>query len=196
MFIIILFILIFNIVSILLIYRCLLGIEKKERFIFLATGVAIIYMLTSISYWISTQNVEITEVSETGKDMIIFLFVPINGILILPLIAKSYAKYRANNLRKKILTNRCMVLGAFLLILLVIECIYFKNIQDGVVNLIKEQSAYQQEENQNNNMIASNSITQEEVNNNLSNEINAVNEIKQNSLDGNTLINEVANMVE
>lgn len=207
MFVIVLFILILNIVSILLIYRCLTGVEKKERFIFLAAGIAIMYMLTSFVYWISTRNVEITQVSQTGKDLITFLFVPINGILILPLLAKSYAKYRVRNLSKKILINRGIVLGVFLLILLVIECIYFKNIQDGVVNLIKEQNLYQKEAEQNDsNVTDENSISTNDIANQIEvntinetnevNEVNTVNELSTNSIDGSTPVNEVVNMTE
>lgn len=207
MFVIVLFILILNIVSILLIYRCLTGVEKKERFIFLAAGIAIMYMLTSFVYWISTRNVEITQVSQTGKDLITFLFVPINGILILPLLAKSYAKYRVRNLSKKILINRGIVLGVFLLILLVIECIYFENIQDGVVNLIKEQNLYQEEAEQNDsNVTDENSISTNDIANQIEvntinetnevNEVNTVNELSTNSIDGSTPVNEVVNMTE
>ena len=207
MFVIVLFILLLNIVSILLIYRCLTGVEKKERFIFLAAGIAIMYMLTSFVYWISTRNVEITQVSQTGKDLITFLFVPINGILILPLLAKSYAKYRVRNLSKKILINRGIVLGVFLLILLVIECIYFENIQDGVVNLIKEQNSYQEEAEQNDsNVTDENSISTNDIANQIEvntinetnevNEVNTVNELSTNSIDGSTPVNEVVNMTE
>ena len=90
MLIIILFILILNIVSILLMYRSLTDRTPKEKLIFIAIGIAIMYMLTSVVYWISTRNVEITEVSDVGKDLIIFLFVPINGIIVLPLFARSF----------------------------------------------------------------------------------------------------------
>ena len=207
MFVIVLFILILNIVSILLIYRCLTGVEKKERFIFLAAGIAIMYMLTSLVYWISTRNVEITQVSQTGKDLITFLFVPINGILILPLLAKSYAKYRVRNLSKKILINRGIVLGVFLLILLVIECIYFENIQDGVVNLIKEQNSYQEEAEQNDsNVTDENSISTNDIANQIEvntinetnevNEVNTVNELSTNSIDGGMPVNEEVNVTE
>ena len=40
-----------------------------------------------------------------------------------------------------VLKKRAMVLGVILLIILIIECIYFKNIQEQVVNLINEQRA-------------------------------------------------------
>ena len=72
MLVIILFILVLNVVSILLMYRCLVNSDRKEKLIFIAAGTALMYILTSIVYWISTRGIEMTEVSQTGKDLIIF----------------------------------------------------------------------------------------------------------------------------
>lgn len=151
MLVIILFILILNVISILLMYRCLPNIEKKEKFIFIAAGTAIMYVLTSIVYWISTRNVEITEVSQTGKDLIIFAFVPVNGIIILPILAKSFSKYRKGNLDGRVLRNRGVFLGIILIVLLILEGIYFKNIQEQVINLLNENEKVQNEQPNNTN---------------------------------------------
>lgn len=139
MLIILLFIIILNIVSIALMYYCLDDTPKKEKIIFIVAGTAIMYVLTSIVYWISTRGIEVTEVSEKGKDLITFLFVPINGILILPIFSKSYYKYRQGSLDNRTFRGRGVVLAVLLLIILIIECIYFKNIQEQVVNMITEQ---------------------------------------------------------
>ena len=68
------------------------------------------YILTSIVYWFSTRGIEVTEVSERGKDLITFLFVPINGIIMLPLLAKSYNKLKYGNLDKSVFLKRGAVL--------------------------------------------------------------------------------------
>lgn len=141
MLVILLFIIILNIVSIVLMYYCLADLTKKEKLIYIAAGTALMYILTTIVYWISTRGIEMTEVSEMGKNLITFLFVPINGIIILPLFAKSYYNYKMGGLDGSVLKKRAMVLGVILLIILIIECIYFKNIQEQVVNLINEQRA-------------------------------------------------------
>ena len=60
-------------------YKLLKDIEKKEKFIFIAVGVAIIYGITALVHWIGIQ--ELDEVYQDGiaKDLVTFLFVPING---------------------------------------------------------------------------------------------------------------------
>lgn len=182
--VILIFIILLNIVSIVLMYYCLADLEKKEKLIFIAAGTAIMYILTSIVYWISTNSIEMSQVSETGRDLIVFLFVPINGILVLPLFAKSYYKYATGTLNGKILRNRGIALLILLIIVLIIECVYFKNIQEQVVNLILEKQNAQQESGENNTnqilneIIQENGIDAEVVNDTISNvtQDNSVNE--------------------
>ena len=176
MVIIILFILILNIVSIVLMYYSLGDLTKKEKLIYIVVGTAIMYMLTSIVYWLSTRDIEITEVSERGKDLITFLFVPINGIIILPLLAKSYNKLKYGNLDKSIFLKRGLLLGIVLIIALIIECMYFKNIQEQVVTMLNQQSNLEQEETN------VNAVTNELV----QNQINAItNEVVENQIQSN-----------
>lgn len=151
--IIILFILILNVVSILLMYRSLNAREPKEKLLFIVIGTALMYVLTSIVYWISTRNIEITEVSDLGKDLIIFLFVPINGIIVLPLFARFYCKFKDGGISNTVLRNRGIVLGVILLILLIVECTYFENIQKQVVNMINERNNQTQQGNDNNEQL-------------------------------------------
>lgn len=179
MLVIVLFILILNIVSIVLMYYSLGDSPKREKLIFIASGIAIMYVLTSFVYWISTRNIAVTEVSATGKDLITFLFVPINGIITLPIFAKSYYKYRNGNLKGNVLRNRGVVLAVILLIILIIECAYFKNIQQQVVNLIQnKQNAVQEDVTTEQSSDAiSNALENIENLNTVSNEVKQENQI-------------------
>ena len=71
--IIMLFILLLNVVAIALTYYCLENMEQKEKIIFIAAGVAVIYILTTFVYWISTRDVEMQNVVEQSKNLIIFM---------------------------------------------------------------------------------------------------------------------------
>lgn len=174
--VLLLFILIFNIVSIVLMYYCLGDIEKKEKIIFIAVGTGIMYILISIVYWISTMGIEITEVSETGKNLITFLFVPVNGLIILPILAKSYVKLKYGNISNKVFANRILVLAVLLIIIFIIECNYFRQIQEQVVNLIKNNANIQQETN-------TNQLSDETNNNSLDNLDNQITEDVVNEVD-------------
>lgn len=188
--VLLLFILILNIVSIVLMYYCLGDVEKKEKFIFIAVGTGIMYILTSLVYWISTMKIEVTEVSETGKNLITFLFVPVNGLIILPILAKSFAKLKFGSLSNRVFVNRVIVLAILLIIVLIFECIYFKGIQEQVVNLIKANSKVEQEEKDTNQLldtIDGNSL------NDMANKIDVEVVNETNELNGVNQTNEVTN---
>lgn len=208
---IIFFILILNIVSILLMYRSLNDRTPKEKFIYIAMGIAIMYVLTSIVYWISTRNIEISEVSDLGKDLIIFLFVPINGIIVLPLFARSYCRFKDGGINGTVLRNRGIVFGIILLILLIIECGYFENIQNQVVKMITNKNSQVEQETANQLEAEQSNIITNDTTDNVNQITNALesngNNITVNEIDENTetntdnvvndvIVNETANVTE
>ena len=106
------------------------------------------------------------------------MFVPINGIIILPLLAKSYNKLKYGNLDKSIFLKRGLLLGIVLIIALIIECMYFKNIQEQVVTMLNQKSNLEQEETN------VNAVTNELV----QNQINAItNEVVENQIQSNVV---------
>lgn len=184
MILILFFTLVLNIVTIVLTYYCLSNLEKKEKLIFIAAGIAIMYVLTSFVYWISTKEVSLKEVSELGQNLITFLFVPINGLVVLPILAKSYSKYKIGSLASDKLRNRVIVLAVILLIILIVECSYFKGIQNGVITLIE-----------NNNEVKVQTIedNSNEISNNTEENMILENEILD---DANTMANVISNTVK
>ena len=197
MLVIVLFILILNVVSILLMYKCLDIESKKEKLIFVVMGTALMYILTSIIYWISTKDIQMTEVSERGKDLIIFLFVPINAILTLPLFAKSFSKFRDGRIDGKILRNRGVLLIILLAIILIFECIYFKNIQQQVVNMITEEERQTVEQQQTYlNSVAANTLVTGENAINSTNSVDDENVVNVNDINNQEESNIVTNSVQ
>lgn len=204
--IILFFTLLLNIVAIVLTYNSLSKIDKKERIIVVAVGIAVVYVLTSFVYWLSTKDIAIKEVSELGKNIITFLFVPINSIIVLPLMAKSYNKYKIGRLASDKLRNRGIVLGIILLIVLIIECSYFKDIQNGVIRLIEEnKTKVEQQKNETSNIqqdlemsneianVEANQVINEVIVNTEANQV--INEVIVNT-EANQSINETFNSVD
>ena len=134
-------ILLLNIVAIFMTYKFLgEDFEKKEKSIFLVVGIAIMYMLVSGVYWLSTDKIEMQELSEAIQNFITFTFVPLNAIVILPFAASSFRHYQNGKLRGDKLRNRYILLAIVLIIILIIEFFYFKDIQLGIVNMINSRS--------------------------------------------------------
>ena len=91
--IIYIFILIANVVAILSTYLSFgkrLGKDKKMLYTMIAIGV--IYIITLGVYFFSSLGIKNSNVSSNSKNMITFSFVPVNVIIILPFLIRSFEK--------------------------------------------------------------------------------------------------------
>lgn len=130
-------ILLLNLVAVLLTYHCLgKDMDKKTKGIFIIIGIAVMYILVTFVYWIGTKNVSLEVDTDAMKNLITFTFVPVNAIIILPFLAKSYRKLKDNKIQSEQLRNRCILIGIILIIVLVVEFFYFKNIQNGILSIL------------------------------------------------------------
>lgn len=130
-------ILLLNIVAIFMTYKILgENFEKKEKSIFLVVGIAIMYMIVSLVYWLSTRGVDLGINNEIGKNFVVFTFVPINSMLVLPFLASSYKYFKQGRLKKQNFKNRIILLCVILIIALILEFFYFKDIQNSILSMI------------------------------------------------------------
>ena len=171
---IVLFILLINIINIFAMYK-LLGkdIGKKEKIIFIAVGVAVMYMLVSAVYWLSSIGMD-QNAADAGRDFITFTFVPVNGLCVLTFLSSSYKKYKAGHLKPNILRNRCVVLVAVLVILLIVEFFYFKNIQNNALEMVRDNTT----NNIKKNLTQENTQVNAQVNNENSNNTSIENQLE------------------
>ena len=131
-------ILVLNLVAIFMTYK-MLGkeIAQKEKMTFIVVGVAIIYITVSSIYWLSTRNIDLGTAKELGKNFIVFTFVPINCMVVLPFLASSYKYFKQGRLKKQNFQNRIILFSVILIIVLILEFFYFKDIQNGILNIVQ-----------------------------------------------------------
>ena len=180
---ILLFVVILNALCIFLMFKFLKNIDKKEKFIFIVAGVAIVYVLTLFAHWVSTIGLDEMYKTGTGKDLVIFLFAPINGLIVLPALANSYYSYKENKLSLNILFKRVSFLLIPLIIAVVLECIFIKNVQVPVTNMVSESRKFKYEEYV--NEIENNKIIENDITNQVA---NAISEDETNDIDEGTNI--------
>lgn len=127
-----------NLVAVFLTYHFLgKQIDKKTKGIFIIVGIAVIYMLVSFVYWLSTKNIELGISESTSKNLITFTFVPVNAIIVLPFLASSYKNLQSGKLKSIPFRNRCILIAIALVVVLIIEFFYFKDIQTGIYNMLQ-----------------------------------------------------------
>lgn len=120
-----------NAIAITLVYQFIKRLPKMEKIIFIGASFAIMYVLVSISYWISSFGIEET-VNEALKSFIIYIFVPVNVIILIPFVARKYYKWRQNETDKENLIKRVIIVSIVGVIILAVQTIYFKQIKKNI----------------------------------------------------------------
>jgi len=182
-----------NIIAILLVYQFIKKLPKMEKIIFIGVSFAIIYVLVSIIYWISGFGIE-EKINEVAKDFITFTFVPVNVILLVPFIASKYNKLRFKEIGKNEFIKRLVIMFIVGIIILSIECVYFKNVKSNIKLLNDNKVEEQQENNEASGEIENSNIISNEV---YTNEIsvNITNTEVVNETTNSVLVNEESNVV-
>lgn len=128
-------ILLANLVGLAIVHQFIKRLDKKQKLMFIGISYGLMYILISIIYWFSGFGID-KQVHEASKNFILYLFVPVNVIVIVPYFATQYMKYKTKQIEKNKFANRLTILVVVLLIVLVTEFIIFKNIQNNIKDII------------------------------------------------------------
>ncbi len=134
-----------NIIAIAITYQIIKKMPKRNKIIFLAISVAIMYILVSIVYWISGFGIE-AKIHSALKNFVTYLFVPINVVLFVPYFALQYKKFIHKQLKVEQFSKKLSILVTILIVVLVVEYFYFVNIQKNVKNI--QENAQQTQSNE------------------------------------------------
>lgn len=102
-----------------------------EKIIFIVASFAIMYITVGISYSISGIGIEET-VNEALKSFMIYIFVPINVIILIPFVARKYYKWKQNEIDKESLIKTIIIVLIIGVIILTVQTIYFKQIKKNI----------------------------------------------------------------
>lgn len=133
------FILVANVVGLLLVYHSFDNrIEKNKKLMYTMICFGIMYIITLITYFFSSIGIDNKNVSNSSKDMITFTFVPINTIIILPILIKSFNNRKMNKITMNKLNKTAILMFLITLILIVLEFFCFRNMQKGIINIFND----------------------------------------------------------
>lgn len=163
-----------NIIAIAITYQIIKKMPKRNKIIFLAISVAIMYILVSIVYWISGFGIE-AKIHSALKNFVTYLFVPINVVLFVPYFALQYKKFIHKQLKVEQFSKKLSILVTILIVVLVVEYFYFVNIQKNVKNI--QENAQQTQSNE----IQSNEVQNNENKNNEEQTSENQNSVAQNT---------------
>ena len=136
-----LFILVSNIVAISLIYYSFdKNIEKGKKLLYTMIAMGIIYILVLIVYFFSSIGMP-KEVAKKSKDMITFAFVPVNSILLIPFLLKSFNQRNDKSITVEQLNKSAIIVIIVGIVLLIGEFFYFRNIEKGINDIINQKQS-------------------------------------------------------
>ena len=171
-----LFIFVANVVGLLLVYHSFDNrIEKNKKLMYTMICFGIMYIITLITYFFSSLGIDNKNVSNSSKNLITFTFVPINTIIIIPILIRSFNKRKMNKISMNQLNRTAILMIIITIILIILEFFSFRNIQKGIIDIFNDKQNeaninIQMENNKNNsNTEQYNEINYIIENNNLEN---------------------------
>ena len=100
----------------------------------------IILISTLIIFYISTIGVHYEQDYMVGKirNLLIAVFVPVNGLIIMPYLANMLSKIGTNEISQEGFKKRITILMAIFVMVLIFECSYFKSTQLGILKMLEK----------------------------------------------------------
>ena len=108
------------------------------RLSYIGVGTLFITVLTLIIFQFSRIGINYPKEEMIGevRKIILLVFIPINGLIILTQSANIISILKSEIITKKNKEKRLKIYAIIFLIMIILECVYFKNIQNGMINFI------------------------------------------------------------
>ena len=151
-----------NIIAIAIVYQFIKKLDKKQKIVFIAISVALMYILISIAYWFSGFGVDET-IHEASKSFVLYLFVPVNVILFVPYFASQYMKLKSRKIKIEKFANKLSILIVLLIVVLIMEYFYFRNIQENIKTIQDKQNQINNTQIEMQNEIINNEIENQNI---------------------------------
>ncbi len=114
--------------------------EKNIKIKYIVINLIILTIITTIIFNISSSGVQYPNKNMIApvRRIIEFLFIPLNGFIVMPYLAIQIGNLNSEQIDDKIFKKRITVMTIIFIVILIIEIFYFKDIQNGILNLYKK----------------------------------------------------------
>lgn len=125
-------------------------IETTKKVALIAIGIILIGILTLIIFQIAQNGIHYPNVvndennniyiayivmQKKIRNLLVSIFTGVNGIIIMPQIGRMLGKIEENEMKKEAFQKKVVILGIILLLCLVFEIGYMKDIQEGILKI-------------------------------------------------------------
>jgi len=111
------------------------SIENKTKTVYLIIGIILVLILSFILFNVSKVKIDYPneEVFKQIRKWLLAIFIPMNGLVILPYIANLIEKVKLEEIENEELKKRAILFAVILIILIIFECKYLTNAQLGIL---------------------------------------------------------------
>ena len=109
------------------------------RVSYILIGTVFITILTLILFLISKIGIQYPKKEMIGevRKIVVFAFIPINGFVILTQAARLFTQAKSGMVSKEDMEKKIKRLIIIFIVLIIIEVVYFKSIQNGMIRIIQ-----------------------------------------------------------
>ena len=128
-------IILFLVLSI-IIYNGLNGMNQKKKIIIFFIEIIVCFVFTTILFNLSSIGIEYpnSKSKTIAMKSLVLIFTPINGILLLPNVTRIINESKNEKITKEECEKKIKKSLITFIILIIIEFIYLKNTQNGILN--------------------------------------------------------------
>ncbi|MFR4412048.1 MAG: hypothetical protein ACLT5B_01555 [Clostridia bacterium] len=103
-------------------------------------AMGVVYIIVLIVYFFSSIGID-KRIATQAKQTIVFTFVPVNSIIVIPFMLRSFNKRKDREITGEQLNKRAVVMFIIAVVIVVSEFFYFRNIEKGIGRIIEQQEA-------------------------------------------------------
>lgn len=113
------------------------AIDKPKKIVVIVIGNIIMYIVTIIIFNISNSGIYYnnTELQTAVRNTIVSIFTGINGIIVIPQIAKILEKIKENEIDRNLASKRFAIILIVFILCIIFEGGYIKDTQKGILNI-------------------------------------------------------------
>ena len=111
--------------------------EKTKKVIFIIIGTILMYGITQIVFQMTQGGIDYpnVEIQKEIQNILVPIFTGINGIIVMPQVAKMLDKIMEEQIEKEKLVKRAIILIIIFMVCLIFEIGYMKDTQEGIVKM-------------------------------------------------------------
>lgn len=118
-------------------WQSLGSIENTKKVVMIVIGIILVYGITWIIFQTTKEGIDYQniEMQNSVQNMLVAIFSGINGMIVMPQMAKMLDKIQENEIEKEQLIKRIGILVIIFVICLMIERGYMRDTQEGILKV-------------------------------------------------------------